>query len=119
FSSSLTIHVSNVIGGATGLQSINHIIYMLQENRSFDSYFGHLNDYRIANGLPAAVDGLPAGAQNPNFDGTGSIQSFHFNTVCHLDLSPAWNESHVAFNRDNPSSNTGLNNGFAYTAGKY
>src|SRR5437773_4550571 len=30
------------------LQSINHIIFMAQENRGFDHYFGHLNDYRTA-----------------------------------------------------------------------
>ncbi len=37
------------------LQSINHIIFMVQENRGFDHYFGHLNGYRTAppyNSLP-------------------------------------------------------------------
>jgi len=106
-------------GPPGSLQSINHIIYMLQENRSFDHYFGQLNAYRQMQGLPAEVDGLPSGAQNLNFDGTANIQAFHMNSVCQLDLSSAWNESHVSFNRNNPTSNTGLNDGFAYTAGKF
>src|SRR5205807_7462756 len=29
-----------------GLTALNHIVFMAQENRSFDTYFGHLNDYR-------------------------------------------------------------------------
>ena len=107
------------IGGPQSLRSINHIIYMLQENRSFDNYFGMLNAYRQAQGLPAEVDGLPSGAQNLNFDGTASIPAFHMNSVCELDLSSAWNESHVSFNRNNPTSSTGLMDGFAYTAGKF
>src|SRR5947209_4398647 len=57
--------------GPTGdLSAINHIVFMSQENRSFDSYFGHLNDYRAAQGLPTNVDGLPANASNPAFDGS-------------------------------------------------
>jgi len=107
------------VAGPPSLQSINHIIYMLQENRSFDHYFGMLNVYRQAQGLPAEVDGLLSGAQNLNFDGTAYIQAFHMNSVCELDLSPAWNESHISFNRTNPTSSTGLNDGFASTAGKF
>ena len=39
--------------------SINHIIFMAQENRGFDHYFGKLADYWKANGYPAqAFDGL-------------------------------------------------------------
>src|SRR5690349_6946854 len=58
------------------LQSINHIIFMAQENRGFDHYFGHLNDYRVANGLPADVDGTPADASNPSADGTSIVTPF-------------------------------------------
>jgi phospholipase C len=36
----------------TGIESLNHIIFMVQENRSFDEYFGMLNAYRQANGMP-------------------------------------------------------------------
>ena len=35
-------------------QSINHIVFMVQENRGFDHYFGKLADYWQANGFPEA-----------------------------------------------------------------
>ena len=48
-------------GGATaGLSSINHIIFLSQENRSFDHYFGALRQYWAQNGYPdQSFDGLP------------------------------------------------------------
>jgi hypothetical protein len=33
------------------LTAVNHIIFMMQENQSFDRYFGQLNTYRQARGL--------------------------------------------------------------------
>ncbi len=33
------------------VKSINHVIFMLQENHTFDNYFGMLNPYRQNNGL--------------------------------------------------------------------
>jgi len=35
---------------------INHIVFMFEENRSFDHYFGHLNSYRKANSWGGASD---------------------------------------------------------------
>jgi len=37
------------VASATGLQSVSHVVFMLQENHSFDNYFGMLNPYRKAN----------------------------------------------------------------------
>ncbi|HEY7099200.1 MAG TPA: alkaline phosphatase family protein [Terriglobales bacterium] len=98
------------------LQSINHIIIMAQENRDFDHYFGKLNDYRVANALPADVDGLPAGASNPTFDGTGTIEAYHLLTMCVENPSPSWNESHVDRNLSDPVSATATLDGFVHTA---
>ena len=40
--------------------SINHIIFIGQENRSFDHYFGALRQYWAQNGYPdQSFDGLP------------------------------------------------------------
>src|SRR5437899_12648768 len=36
---------------------INHVVFMLQENRSSDNYVGNLKDLRVQNRLPADVDG--------------------------------------------------------------
>jgi phospholipase C len=41
-----------VTTGATGIHKIQHVVVIMQENRSFDSYFG---TYPGADGLPAAV----------------------------------------------------------------
>ena len=42
---------SNRHGEAAGsVSAINHVIFMLQENHTFDNYFGMLNPYRKANG---------------------------------------------------------------------
>jgi phospholipase C len=40
---------SNAAGPATGIQKIQHVIVIMQENRSFDSYFG---TYPGADGIP-------------------------------------------------------------------
>src|SRR5215467_13985295 len=56
-----------------GINSINHIIFMAQENRSFDSYFGQLPAYWQANAYPQAsaqFDGLLPNASNPAYNGT-------------------------------------------------
>src|ERR1700682_2409357 len=51
--------------------SINHIIFMAQENRGFDHYFGKLPDYWKANGYPnQTFDGLPPNASNLADDGS-------------------------------------------------
>jgi len=102
------------------LQNVNHIVFMVQENRSFDQYFGQLSAYWRNHGFPAqAVDGLPASASNPTFDGTSTVSSYHVKTTCIENLSPSWNEDHVDWNRQNPTSSTATSDGFVFTAAKY
>ncbi len=93
---------------------------MVEENRSFDHYFGKLADYWKQNGFPTQpFDGLPANASNPTQDGLGTISSFHLRTVCTENLPPGWNESHVDFNRLDPASATPTMDGFVTTAEKF
>ncbi len=114
-------------GGTTvtaDLKSINHIVYMLQENRTFDNYFSNLNAYRAGKGLSADADVAPAAASNPTFDGTSTVQRFKLDTVCIENVSPAWNETHVQMNRQyqfQPASQitSFTMDGFVYTAAKY
>ena len=81
---------------------VQHIIVLMQENRSFDHYFGH---------LPAAgksdVDGTPAGASNPDGAG-GTVTPFHMDTYCTVDTEHSWSASHKQFNG-------GKNDGFVVT----
>jgi phospholipase C len=110
------------------LSVIKHIIFLAEENRSFDSYFGKMNDYRSAppfnlarevNGLPddcspttggATPWTTPCSAMNlsPNAQGvpTTPIYAFHLQTACIDGLSPDWIVGHWDFNITNPSSNT-------------
>lgn len=89
----------------TGIKQVNHIIFTLQENRSFDSYFGKL----------PGVDGIPAGASNQAADGT-TITSYHYKTSCVENLDPDWLESHGDYNFDQPGSTTFKGNGYVHNA---
>lgn len=103
-----------------GLQSINHVIFMAQENRSFDTYFGQLPAYWSANGLPAQqFDGIPATASNPGYNGAPPVSSFHIASECIENLSPSWDESHLDYNLQNPTASTATMDGFVYNAAKF
>ncbi len=106
-------------GGGGSLQSINHIIFLAQENRSLDTYFGQLPAYWQANGYPAQqFDGMPANASNPTFDGTGTVNAFHLATECTENVTPSWDESHLDWNLKEPTSSTATMDGFVYNAAK-
>jgi phospholipase C len=110
---------STPVSSNPGIESINHIVFMAQENRSLDTYFGQLPAYWQANGFPSqAFDGMPAGASNPSFDGTTTIPAYHVATECFENVSPSWNESHVDWNRTEPTSATATMDGFVFTAAK-
>lgn len=83
-----------VTSAANGLSHLKHIIFFAQENRSFDSYFGMLGQYRASLGLANNVDGVNTSATLPNTKGQ-PVHPFHYQTVCTENLSPSWNESHV------------------------
>ena len=92
--------------------SINHIIVITQENRSFDHYFGHLPDYWQAHGFPQATNGTtldvaPVTASNPDPAGA-TVNTFNLQSACTENPSPSWNESHVDRNYEDP---TDSNNG--------
>jgi phospholipase C len=55
------------IAPATGIHKIRHVVIIMQENRSFDSYFGT---------FPGA-DGIPPGVCVPDPDNGGCVAPFH------------------------------------------
>lgn len=119
-SPSTSAPVVEVIQLVADIHAINHVVVMLQENRSFDSYFGKLGDYRAANGYGAAtdIDGLPVGASNST-DATDSgvitaIPSYHFQTACIENLTPDWLEGHSDYHLYDAGSNVFLGNGFVH-----
>src|SRR5215467_6476238 len=95
---------------------VHHILFMLQENESFDRYFGQLNAYRQSQGLGADVDVTPSDASSLSYDGSTKFTPFHMLSMCVESLSPFWNESHRDWNRKAPTSGTPLMDGFAFTA---
>src|SRR5437588_6359637 len=97
--------------------AIKHIIIMVQENRSFDSYFAKLNEFRTANGMGGPdADVEAANASNPADDGT-PIHAFHLQTACIDNLSPDWLESHADVNRFNDATSSDiLMDGYVHTA---
>src|SRR6476659_3643237 len=98
-----------------GLQGIKHIIVMLQENRSFDSYFAKLGDYATAKGIPnyQINAGYDPNVILPLFGG-GTGHLFHEPTERTDNLSPAWNESH--FDIDQQTDGTFKMDRFALTS---
>src|ERR1700720_2751629 len=108
------------------LQSINHVVFMLQENRSFDSYFGMLNPYRQANGWSASEDGNTYTVDGiddklstfVNDDDEGqSFSLFKLKSTCVDDMTSAWLESYGDVNRYNfLATRPILMDGFVHTA---
>ena|SRR5438067_13567628 len=60
------------------------------------SFFGMLNEYRKAKGLPQDVDVTPPNAAQLAYDKSATFTPFHMNSMCVEDMSPYWNESHNA-----------------------
>ncbi len=86
-SQSITVNVAGT------LNSIKHVFFMLQENRSFDNYFGRMGQYRRDRGYNDPFDELPLTVSIPDANGL-PLSPFHQQTVCTDDLSPAWDEAH-------------------------
>ncbi|HTV15854.1 MAG TPA: alkaline phosphatase family protein [Acidobacteriaceae bacterium] len=92
------------------INAIDHVIFMLQENRTFDTYFGMLNPYRQANGWTTgadgntyAVDGIDdklSKITNTNDAGT-TYSLFKFTSSCIDDDTSAWLESYGDVNTYN------------------
>jgi phospholipase C len=121
---------------------LNHIIFMAQENRGLDHYFGALRAYWKAKGFPdRSFDGLPQfnptsglaplygpPPTNPGCDpaypppsdcivdsASPQVPSYHLITQCIENPSPSWNESHVDWDLVNPYSSTATLDGYVWT----
>jgi phospholipase C len=93
-----------------GITAVNHVVVLLQENRSFDHYFGQMTQYRHANGIPingspATIDDESTGMfSNPSPATGATIAAYHTGSVCTEDLTPDWTETHINFDRQNPAA---------------
>jgi phospholipase C len=78
---------------------IEHIIVLMQENRSFDHYLGHLRGHGQDD-----VDVPDESASNPDAGG-GAVAWHHASDACFDDPNHSWSGSHAAWNQ-------GQNDGF-------
>jgi phospholipase C len=88
-------------GNAAGLSNIKHIIFFVQENRSFDNYFGMLDKYRASKGLPDESDGFDPDLALVDFYGH-PVKPYHQRSTRTENLTPSWNESHFYANYQSP-----------------
>ena len=111
------------------LQSITHVVFLLQENHTFDNYFGMLNPYRTANNMSVGDDGVTYSVDGiddkltkiSNQSDQGVAYSpFKFTSACVDDMTSAWLESYGDVNRYDFSTNRTINmDGFVHTAEGY
>ena len=121
---------------------LNHIIFMAQENRGLDHYFGEMRQYWRDNKFSdISFDGLPqfnptsgtpplygAPPANPGCDpndpppddctedsNSPNVSSYHLVTQCIENPSPSWNEGHEDWNLTAPVSGTPTLNGYVYS----
>jgi len=88
--------VTGPVAAATSDQHIpiQHVVVLMQENRSFDSYVGQLQ----FQGQPEAA-GEPLGAGNPNPIGGAPIAAYHKTNYCEVaDLAHGWTAAHQEWN---------------------
>ena len=122
FSALAALGVAAATAHADGnLRNVKHVIVVMQENRSFDHYFGALpyvpggpyhggvcaaDDHRCVDGLSCSVDAQGQfDCANTNVDDDGSIvHSFHEQSYCvGPDLDHGWEGSHKELNFAHPA----------------
>jgi phospholipase C len=114
---------------ASSLQAIQHVIFMLQENHTFDNYFGMLNPYRQSNGWNVGDDGVTYNVDGiddklttiSNVDDEGvSFPLFKFTTTCIDDETSDWLASYGDVNRYDFLNTRSINmDGFVHNAEGY
>jgi phospholipase C len=114
------------------LNNVKHIIVLIQENHSFDNYFGALayapgspyhngngscsaTDHRCLDGLTCKLSVGNLACSNSNVNSRGAlVYASHSNTRCITDPDHSWYGEHVDLNFDDPNDalkDTG-NNGY-------
>jgi phospholipase C len=108
------------------VQSIDHVIFMMQENHTFDNYFGMLNPYRKTNGWNIGDDGKEYDVDgiddklntiSNQDDEATSYPLFKFTSTCIDDETSDWLASYGDVNTYNfLATRPILMNGFVHNA---
>jgi phospholipase C len=130
-----------VVPGGT-VNSVNHVLFLMQENRTFDTYFGMLNPYRKANSTAGQAWNVGDDGNTYNVDGIDdklntsnstdennpppysipvqSFSLFHTKSSCLDDMTSSWLESYGDVSRfDFLPNRPILMDGFVHTAENY
>lgn len=84
-----------------GIQKIEHVIWIIQENRTFDNYFG----------MYPGADGIPPGTCLPKLPGSQEcVKPFRMADIPACDLSHEWEIAHAAYDH-------GAMDGFVWAEG--
>jgi phospholipase C len=87
--------VAHRTGSTPVAAKINHIVVLMQENRSYDSYFGQLHN----EGQPASEAEPTTGNPDPTNPSNPPIVPFHQATLCSVaDLGHSWDQTHAEWN---------------------
>lgn len=124
-----TAEVTVTVSATGSVQNVDHVIFMLQENHTFDNYFGMLNPYRQANGMNVGADGVTYNVDGiddklttiSNSDDQGTAYSlFKFTSTCVDDESSDWLASYGDANTfDFLATRPILMDGFVHNAEGY
>jgi phospholipase C len=121
------------------VQDVTHVIFMLQENHTFDNYFGMLNPYRASNstngqawnvgddGNTYNVDGIDdklTTISNSSDEANGTpgtaYSPFKFTSTCVDDMTSGWLESYGDVSRYDFTTTRPISmDGFVHTAENY
>lgn len=120
---------------ARGLEHVNHILVLMQENHSFDNYLGTLpyipggpyhppakpggacpaNDHQCVDGLTCVRDAhgnLSCINSNPGANG-GKVFVYHESAYCTANPPHEWIDAHREANFEHPNASEILGDGFA------
>lgn len=93
---SLWLHIATSHAATGTITDVQHVVIFIQENRSFDEYFGAHKGVRGFNDPTALL------FQNTNTDfyqpnGSGYVLPFHVTTQCLNDVAHDWTTGHTAW----------------------
>ena len=94
----------DIAPAGSDLGAVKHVVFLMQENRSFDHYFGELrgvNGFGDTNNRSAFSQAWSAAPAK--HEPAGTLLPFHMSTVdgqgeCTYDLSHAWPAEHASWN---------------------
>ncbi len=81
----------------SGLTNVQHVVIFMQENRSFDHYFGRLSGVR-GFGDPTALQFQNGRSDLYQPQAPGYLLPFYSSSQCVIDLDHSWGPTHAAWN---------------------